>query len=204
VLEEYREAVEQLILREGPQGVNALSRELNVPLSTMQKYMKTQRYFIQNEQRRWDIPANIAQLEIAKTQGNLNTVIDTQLAGIDSLFELLSSSIRSTVTLLKSQKAAPAAAKVDSSLPPVVAKFCADTKEQERLTREHLKKIPEEYRPLLLNLDTYQMFLTEGTKHVKKGFLNELSELILGERTELSTEIVELLEQYQKDMSDLP
>jgi hypothetical protein len=195
VSELYREQIEKLILDKGPQGVNAISRALDIPLSTAQKHMEKQRFFVKNDQRKWDVPSNAMEVEVAKAQGNFADVIDSQLAGLDSLLELLSSNLRSVVTLLKSNRpTAPVVSR--SKLNPVLEKMAEQVEYIEKTIKEYEKKIPKEYKELFINLDLYAFHTQEGFRYIREVFGPQFSEMLLSE-VALTDELIGVLEQYQ-------
>lgn len=197
-VDKYHDEVKALLKQNGEMGVNALSKALDMPLSTMQVYMTKQSYFIKTESRKWDLPERVAQIETKKTNDNFDTIIENQLKSVNAMFEVLMSNVKTTVTLLNSQKptsppVADKAIKVDSRLTKVQemsAQLAVIIKKQQT-------NIPDEYKELLFNLDYIGLILDIGEIYATKTLEEGLYGLLAGKDTTLDEEFIEILKTHQ-------
>lgn len=198
----YHTQIKGLIQKHGALGVNSLSKELEIPLSTIQKYMHKQDYFRMNSRRKWDLPDNIAATEVKESISNFDSVIDSQLTGLTNLSELLIAQVKSTITLLTTQKPVyTAGAALPAKSPDIHPLFIEKDKaikETYALFKKYIPVVPEEYRDLLKNVDLVQLILERGAIAFNNVCQTEIGELFLESSTKLSDETVNLLEEYQK------
>ncbi len=190
--------IKTLIERNGEMGVNALSKELKVPLSTMQKYMERQTFFKKTKSRKWDLPERVATGESLSSVDNYQTVIDSQLNGINAMFELLTSNIRSTLLLLAAQKpilqpVASPTINIDPRLSKIVE---FETKIQD-VFKKQKHNIPETYRDLLFNFDYVGLILKEGQTYANTFLEDEIYELLSGKVQELTEDTLSILKENQ-------
>jgi hypothetical protein len=196
----YHAEIRALIEKEGALGVNALSKAINVPLSTVQKYMHRQSYFKMNSQRKWDMPDKIATETIQSTVNNFETVIESQVTGITSLSDMLVAQIKSTITLLSAQKGlSPSVAVTSSDIHPEILELDKKAREMQMIFNKYVGKCPEEYRDLIKNLDIFRLIKEKGTIFLNEGFNVEITSLFLEKSVDLSNEVLKVLEEYQKE-----
>ncbi|HEY0769776.1 MAG TPA: hypothetical protein VGD31_05535, partial [Sphingobacteriaceae bacterium] len=101
----HHDRVLELIKEKGPLGVNELAKALSVPVTTLQRQLHNQSFFKLNNNKKWDLATNVANETVNESLKDFDSVIQSQLDGINALFGMLSSNINSTITLLSSQKA---------------------------------------------------------------------------------------------------
>ena len=197
--DKYFNEVKALLEKNGEMGVNALSKAIDIPLSTMQVYLMKQSYFVKTESRKWDLPERVTATETKKTIDNFETVITNQLNAINSMFEVLTSNIRTTITLLNTHK--PITAPVASNpmeIHPRLLKIQELTLAMSKAIKEHKKNIPEEYLELLQNVDWTALCIEKGAKYYQNTMGSELIDIISGTNDKISDSVLEVLEEYQK------
>lgn len=203
MIDKYKDEVEKLIQTNGAMGVNALSKALDIPLSTIQKYMHRQSYFRMNVQRKWDMPTNVTTKEINEAINNFDNVIESQLSGITSLSEMLITQIKSTITILSAQKPVltPVAALPDKSvnIDPRLINVNEEVQKLKDVFKKQKSNIPDEYVDLLNNYDHVGLYLKEGKDYVTNMLQDELFELLTGQTQTLSEEAIQTLKDNQKE-----
>ncbi len=202
--EERKNRIHDILTHKGALGVNALAKELNEPLSTIQGYLERQGYFRKTADRKWDLPERIAAgisheslIVLAKGSQSSIDIIRTQLAELNSTIETVSNSL---VTLERGiTNYAPMQLPVAESpeLPKLVADILNDYVETEKAIKLHLKHVPEEYKELFKNYDSLTHMVMEGKKAFTKLIIS-ITPVLSGQTDEVSTEVLELLETYQK------
>lgn len=209
-MDKYHESVKRVLTEKGELGVNSIARELNMSVSTLQKYLENQSYFKKTEKRRWDLPHKVA----ARTINEQST----------TNFELVASTITSQSVTLRSQLEAAlmclsimdsqvmiindTAKLALAAVPPVADKprqihqalltIEENAKVMTNVIKSKLSDIPEEYQQLLLNTDWLVFIANRGVLYVNNEVAPEISNLVLKEDNELSDEVTKLLNEYQK------
>jgi hypothetical protein len=199
-IDKYHADIRALIEREGALGVNSLSKALNIPLSTIQKYMHSQSYFKMNQSKKWDLPEKVVANDIKESLKNFDSVIESQL-GITSLSDMLYTQIKSTITLLSAQK--PISHTVASNtldIHPEILKLDKNVKEMYILFSKYVHKCPEEYQNLIKNVDLYSLIKEKGTIYMNNEFSREISALFLERSVDLSDNVLQTLKEYQKEV----
>lgn len=196
----FHDEVRRLIEQNGAMGVNQLSKALDVPLSTMQKYMdKDQNYFKKNHARKWELPEMSANSDIATVAGNYTNVIESQLMSMQALIDTLMASFRATVSLIDANKGlSPVSTGKPTYTDPDVAKMYEDIKLLTGSLKKKMSDIPEEYQDLLSSTNWVSLTLQMGRTYVTNNLNPEIVELILGNTDKLSDEVLKMLEEYQK------
>src|SRR5258708_15334181 len=155
--DQYFNSIKALIEQNGAMGVNALSKELNVPLSTIQKYMHRQSYFKMNQHRKWDLPEKVVTDNVQSSINNFDTVIESQLTGITSLSDMLITQIKSTITLLSAQKpiltSVAALPGKSSNIDKRLVELSENAHKLQEIFKKSKSNIPEEYLNILFNYD---------------------------------------------------
>jgi ACT domain-containing protein len=193
--------IKALLEKHGAMGVNQLAKELDIPLSTMQKYLdKDQTYFKKNQARKWVLPETSVNTDLNVVSSNYANVIDSQLMSMNALIETLMSQFRATITLIETNKPrnAPVAG-IAPNIDPQVLKLDKTIKDNYALFKKYVKVVPEEYQDLIKNLDLARLTAERGTLHVKGEFGKEIAALMLEKITELSHDTLVVLEEYQKE-----
>lgn len=203
--DKYKEEVEGLIKTNGAMGVNALSKAMDIPLSTIQKYMHRQSYFRMNVQRKWDLPVNVATPETKGPISNFDTVIDSQLTGITSLYEMLLTQIKMTITILGAQKPAfaPVASSSDdksdimSQMDSRMITMSQGAHKLRGMFKAQKSTIPEQYYDLLMNYDHIGLIIKEGGEYATKFLEDDVYPIASGSVDELDEETVQILKDNQ-------
>lgn len=198
----YHAQIKGLIQKHGALGVNTLSKELDAPLSTIQRYMHKQSYFKMNSKRKWDLPDNIAASDTKESVNNFDTVIDSQLTGLTTLSDLLIAQVKSTITLLTTQRPAYTAVAAlpdkSSNIEPIFIEKDKALKEMYAVFKKFIPVVPEEYKDLLKNVDLARLLVEKGTIFFNGDFSVEISDLFMESSNDLSDDTVKLLEEYRK------
>jgi len=194
--------VRRLIEQNGAMGVNQLSKALDIPLSTMQKYMdKDQSYFKKNNVRKWVMPEESANADMSVVSSNYSNVIDSQLMSMQALINTLMSQFRATVSLIDANKGTSQAV---AGIMPDVHKSMIESDKRIKNTYDVFKKYinvcPEEYRDLIKNLDLYRLTIEMGTIKLNEVFNPEITALFLEKSVDLSHDVIMMLKEYQKEM----
>lgn len=199
-----------LIQIHGPMGVNALQRELGVPLSSLQKYLHNQNYFRKNEDKKWDLPENVA----GELKGNSLTLMAEM---VETTYKLLRSQVNemshalenaiNPITSLKNNINAvvvPVAAdKVGQSILDPRLRRINETKDTlSNIFHKQKDNIPKEYRNLFFNFDYVGLVIKEGETYTNKFLEEGTYELLAGKDTELSEETIIILKENQLGKSD--
>lgn len=198
--EQLHEQIKQLLEANGPMGVNAIQKEVGIPLSTLQKYLDyKQTYFKKNAQRKWDLPENVAASEVADTSNHYATVIESQIIGINASFEMLSGQIRSTLALMSAHKPnpLPVASKV-KPIDPGLSKYGEEIAVIVNVIKHKKADIPEEYQKLLTNVNWVELAIDRGRIYVRDNISDRIADLVLKSTDTLPEEVYTVLEEYQK------
>lgn len=199
--EELFAQVKRLLEQNGAMGVNQLSKVLDIPLSTMQKYLdKDQNYFKKNSSRKWVLPDMAANDDMSVASSNMPSIIESQLMGMNALIETLMSQFRATVTLIEANKprSLPVAG-TSSNLSPELLKLDIKVKELYVVFKKYVNVCPEEYQDLIKNVDLYRLIIEKGLDYLNEGFNTELTSLFLEKDDTLSDEVLKVLESHQKE-----
>lgn len=206
-LEERKDEILHIINEKGPQGVNALATALGVPLSTMQKYLHNQKYFRINDKRRWDLPENVqadigAQALALMVTGIetsillLQTQLDEARIAADNLL-VPTSSLKKALTAFK-VPARPSVAKEDTRVIPERLNLILDTLENlPKIIKKRKEFVSEEVYNLLMSTDWLNLMLDNGKKVVDSVINPELQDVLLGEKSEFSEDVLSILLEYQ-------
>jgi len=206
VTDNREELIRTLIVNNGPMGVNALSRETGINLSTLQKWLERQerlKVFVKTEDRKWDIPENIVVKNTRVEVSNFDRVVETQLSGIDATYGLLMSNVKSLLNILHTQK--PIAPSVADSTPNIHQSLVEMDKNANKLLevfKKFIPKAPEQYQEMLKNLDIHRLMCEMGTNYIRDVFSPEISSLFLEQTTEISDEVLQTIKDYQKGINN--
>src|ERR1043165_198534 len=107
-MDKYYKPIEKLVQGKGPMGVNAIARELDLPTSSVQKWLDRQRYFEKTSSRKWDLPSDQTYPRQPPQEeksnhgltGELDPVIEAQLKSIQRLHEMLATQLKNTVDFI--------------------------------------------------------------------------------------------------------
>jgi hypothetical protein len=192
--------IHALLEQHGALGVNYLAKELNVPISTLQKYLdKDQNYFKKNQSRKWVLPGTAVSTDMSVVSNNFSNVIDSQLMSMEALITTLMSQFRATVTLIESNKGshAPVANK-SVNIRQRLIDLDEEANKVEAVIKKQKSNIPEEYINLLLNFDYVSFVLTVGHKYAVETLSTDIYGILSGKDTELNEETVDHIKDHQK------
>jgi len=191
--------IRSLIERNGPMGVNALSRQTGINLSTLQKWLERQSSFIKTEDRKWDLPENATAKAVKIENENFDAVMDSQLKGISTVAELLISNIKATVTIMNTQKPkAPSVAESQIPIDERLYKIQEDISLMPELIKKNSIKIPDDYKDLLNSIDWMQLHIDKGLLYFRDELSAHIADLILGNQDKLPDDTISTLEGYIK------
>ncbi len=201
------EDILRLIQVNGPMGVNAIQRHLDIPLSTIQKYLdKQQNYFKKTERRQWDLPENREMSDFNEMKGNVATIVESQLIGVNATFELLNQQIKTIINLsanLKPVIGPSVAEKVQSiEIDPSITELLNMVQVIEGVIKKYKEKIPDEYLDLLLNTDLTRLAASRGSLYLQENLGGALSQIVLEDGDILPEGVVKMLETYQKKVKN--
>lgn len=207
MLDKYKSAIETILRTKGePMGVNAIQRELNIPLSTLQKYLERQTYFIKTESRKWtlpdfvsmELPGNTLELTVVNVENSiqmLQSQLQTAITTLNTLAHPLET-IKKGATLMKTTPVA----KVQVNSKPIDERLIEIDSLKSQLKqsiKKQLKLIPEEYQKLLLNLDYVGYVLEVGVKYANQFLEENLYGVMAGRDDKLDDEVIEVLKEFQ-------
>lgn len=206
-LDKYRDDILRLISEKGALGVNSLSRELNVPLSTLQKYLHRQSYFKLNEEKRWDLPENVMGDIKTNSLVLMANVVENSILLLKSQLEEMQQSVGNALNPISTIKRG-----LNAGLAPVAGNKSGHSEIDPRLTKvmdmkatldnifkKQKDNIPEEYQTLIFNFDYVGLVLKEGDNYTKEFLENGLYELLAGKEQELTEDTIEILKDNQKE-----
>lgn len=203
--ERYYLPIESLLKANGSMGVNAIARELDVPVSTIQKWLERQRYFVKNEKRQWELPGTKS--TVRQLNGEIREVINSQLVTIERLHRTLADQLEATVDFIKDYEIKqPQGTKLDevdrpvADIDPRLIQLQEDAKKlKEIFNKKDIKSnIPEEYKALLNGYDHVGLVLKEGKDFTTKFLEDEIFSLLSGRISSLSEGTVGILKENQK------
>jgi hypothetical protein len=203
-----KETIASTLVQKGPLGVTQLATELDLPVSTLHRYLTNQKYFKQTENRKWDIPENFevaTELNtLTKMANNVHASVDLLLAQHEDLTLRITGALDALKILMKGIETFDEKRATKSNKEhPVADSRLVDMDKGSKSLREAVKQnksnIPSEYYELLYNYDFISHVLTTG-RDIAKDFLEkELAPIILDGDLELSEETVETLKEYQQN-----
>jgi len=202
--------IEQLLREKGELGVNAIAQALQKPVSTTQKCLEKQSYFIRTQNRKWDLPERVLdaanktanQLENNAAQSRakeLALIVENVIAQVDAI-KLRLSVVGSAINELTPSPVTIAAQAAVANSPKVNSKFekrIIELDKMHRILKAHIDRVPDKYKALLTNLDYSEVAWQIGATVMDNEINPELTSLILGEKTELQESTIALFEQYQ-------
>ena len=196
----FYDEILKYITEYGETGVNVLARELNVPLSTMQRYLEKQTYFRKTVNRKWDIPDNVEKDIKSNTATLMVESVETVIKLIESQVSELQLQLQAALMPINTLKRAVIATNpsVATKINPLFETVQEDANNVYEAIKGNKSNIPEEYLDLILNVDLVRIILKKGADYYKDTFISALSGLILKETDELPDEILELIEHCQK------
>lgn len=205
-IDKYKDDIIKLISKNGPMGVNALQRELEVPLSTLQKYMHRQTYFKINDDKKWDLPENVVADIKSNTLELMTNVVQNNILLLKSQLEEMQLTLDNSLVPINTLKrgistiSAPVAVKSSSSdIDPRLVHFNDAYNTLKRIIKDKKANIPEEYSELLNNFDYIGLMLKEGEEYTREFLDSDIYELLMGKEDKLSEDTITILKENQKE-----
>jgi hypothetical protein len=201
--EKYYDDILRIITERGPTGVNVLAKELNVPLSSMQRYLEKQSYFKKTEDRKWDLPNNVEADIKTNTVALMVGSVENALMLLDSQLAEIQLNVQNALMPVNTLKravntiVAPVADK-PTNLHPSVQKLLKFETLMRKALKDNKDNIPEEYIDVLNNVDYVEMAAEMGLDYVLGPQFQDITELITRTGDKLSEDTLEILEKYQK------
>ncbi len=201
--DKYYDQVLAYVTENGETGVNVLAKALDIPLSTMQRYLERQTYFRKTINRKWDLPNNVDADIKSNTMTLMVEAVENALKLVSSQLAEIQSSTQNALMPVNTLKRAvintmPSVADKSSEVDPQLLKLDKNTKDTYVVFKKYVDKVPEEYQELIKGLDLYKLTIEMGTKFINSDFNAELSSLFLEKSDILSEDTIELLKEYQK------
>lgn len=203
----YKSDIITLITQRGPLGVSALSKELNVAASTLQKYLHKQSYFKINEDKKWDLPENVVSDIKSNTLVLMTDLVETNVKLLKSQLEEMLQTVENAINPIETLKRgvntyqAPVASKSDKPVQKIDSRI-SEIIEMEATLQSIFKKqssnIPEEYRDLFFNFDYIGLVLKEGQSYTKEFLEEGTYALLAGKDTTLEEDVLQILKDNQK------
>jgi len=206
VTDKYQDRILTLISEKGPLGVNQLSRELEIPLSTMQQYLNRQSYFRKNENKKWDLPENVMGDIKGSSLALAADVLESSIMLLKTQLEEMGQYVDNVLNPLNTIKrgvkginlAAGGVADKPSQMHRDIARVLDFSEKLQKAIKQNLSKIPDDYQDLYLNLDITAMIVHLGSDYINSEQTTDLTGVLLGETDELSENTIKVLERFQK------
>lgn len=202
--EKYHEMILPIITEGGEMGVNEIAKKINLPVSTVQKYLERQNYFRKTERRKWDLPHKVTSDIKAETLALMVSSVESALQLLRAQFAEMQQSVDNTIVPLNTLKSGiktiivPVADK-PIEIDPQLLEADKLIKNLQTVFKKFVGKCPEEYQELIKNVDLGQILVVKGLDYVNDVFSTEISSLFLEQTDKLSDEILDTLETYQKE-----
>lgn len=203
-MEKYKDDIIKLITERGPLGVNAIQRELGMPLSTLQKYLHRQNYFKLNDDRKWDLPENVIGEIKTNTLSLMTNVVENSILLLKSQMEemqlTIDNALSPIITLKKGVNniALPVADKGNIQIDPRLVRVSDDANKYTQIVKAQKGNIPDEYKDIVFSFDLVGLVLKEGEEYVRESVMDELSAVLVGKNSTLSEELIQTLKENQK------
>jgi hypothetical protein len=205
VSEERKDQIIAVLSEKGALGVNALARELSIPLSTLQKYLHSQNYFRMNESKKWDLPERVTTDLKANTMTLMLNSLETAILLIQSQIEESRQAVANALVPVESLKRGfksiqhPVAESGTVGLPPKWSEALDMLAKFPEIIKSRKDKLSEENYNILRNVDWHYLYLDMGANYFINALSGEIYNLILGETDNLSEDALTTIKEYQKE-----
>jgi|ERR1044072_8215942 hypothetical protein len=200
----YHDAILAHITKHGATGVNALGNALNVPATTLQKYLTNQNYFKKTDDRKWDLPNKVNSGVSVDTVTLMVESVEKSLMVIKAQMQEVTQNMDNALVPINTLKRGVSnlstsvsdnAANIDEN----TAMFIKISTELQGVFDKYKDKFPEDYRDILINFDIGKYLLNEGYLHLVKGIGGEITEVFSGHTDIFSDEALKMFNKYQKE-----
>lgn len=203
--DKYYDDIHTFITTHGESGVNAISKGIDVPLSTVQKYLERQSYFKKTEQRKWDLPEKVnSDIQVNTLPLMVSSVENALLlvkAQLTDMQHLIDNSVLTTHTLKRGvdRRFTPVAALPDKSvdMDKRLLKLQDGSIKLKEVFKKQKSNIPEEYLDMIMNYDHVGLIIKEGIEYANNILEDEVYSMLMGNARELSEETVQILKDNQ-------
>jgi hypothetical protein len=202
--DKFYDPIYAYITEHGETGVNVLAKELDAPLSSLQRYLERQTYFKKTVNRKWDLPTNVDTDIKTNTVSLMVDSVENALLVLNAQLTEIQSSVQNALYPVKTLKRA-----VSTMVAPVagnstkVDKRLMDIEENgdkiHNVIKKQKDKIPDNYKDLLFNMDYIGLVLSMGESYVTELLSTDVYAILAGSGTELPEETIEVLKQHQKE-----
>lgn len=203
--EKYHDPILAVIKKNGPMGVNAIAKAIDMPLSSVQKYLDRQDYFKKTSDRKWDLPENVTENLVTAIETNRLQLIaqslNTQSLLVGNSVDLFVSSINdllkqisNIIPALESYKAPVAN---DKTVSPLLLKLQETVSQIPLIINKNKRKLSPDYLELLTGVNWLELVINKGSIYFEENVSTEIAELLTEQREELSDEVVEVISQYK-------
>lgn len=208
----YKDHILKILSENGPLGVNALQKEmvkegLDIPLSTLQRYLHRQEYFLLNGSKKWVLPENITPVLTNTSADRAVEALESSLRLIQSQMEELQLVVRNTLSPISTIKRGikelrPAVAEVAEGqrvVDPRLHKLNDTRGVLLDIMRKKKENIPEEYQDLFFNFDYVGLVIKEGENYTRDFLEADIYDILSGIKTELDEDTITILKENQLD-----
>jgi hypothetical protein len=204
--DKYYDLIHPLLTEKGELGVNEIARAIDLPLSSVQKYLERQNHFKKTERRKWDLPDRVNSDIKSDTLSLMVTSVETQLLLLKAQLADITQNVENSLIPIDTLKRGvnsiqtPVAGKTDKvpDIDPELLIMDKKVKDLYAVFKRFVGKCPEEYQDLLKNLNIGKIIVEKGFDYLSGSFNVELSSLFLEKETELSEDVLSVLKAYQK------
>lgn len=199
----YHDLILAVITEKGELGVNEIARAIEVPLSTVQKYLERQTYFKKTERRKWDLPHNVNADIKSDTMSLMVNSVENALLLVSAQFADLQESVQNALIPVNTLKrgistlrapVAPKAPDIDKRL----IELSNTANSVYEIIKNKKDNIPSDHVDTLLNLDYIGLVLTLGTNEALKLIGEDVYQVLSGKYPFIPEETINILLKYQK------
>lgn len=204
MIKRYHDPIYAVIAEHGPQGVNQLAKLVELPVSTVQRYLTVQQtYFKKTIDKKWDLPENV------NTDITDNTLL-LAANSIDSTVQLIETQLKELLTQFTTVQMPLSTLKrgLEGYRPSVAGSSSKVTNKKLETMLNQVAKLPDflkdkkknignEYYELLINTRWLDMYLELGNKYVDSAIIAELADLMLGNTDKLGEDVLSTIQEYQ-------
>lgn len=202
--EERKDQILRVLSEKGALGVNALAREIGVPLSTLQKYLHNQNYFRMNDSKKWDLPERVTTDLKTNTMTLMLNSLETAILLVQSQIDETRQSIANALVPVESLKRGfkniqlPVAESGNVGLHPKWSEALDMLVKFPDIIKTRKDNLSEENYDLLRNVDWYHLYLDMGANYFINVLSGDIYNLLLGETDNLSEDTLTTIKEYMK------
>jgi hypothetical protein len=205
VTDERKSEIIKVLSSKGALGVNALAREIDLNVSTLQKYLHNQSYFRMNENKKWDLPERVTSDLRVNQLENLATITEASITLIRSNLEELLINVDNALSPIKTLKRdiariSPSVAQsVNVQIHPLFQDILDKLDQMPAILKSGKDRVNTEIYDILVNTDWHRLVIEMGSLYFTNTISGEIYNLILGETDSLSEDALTTIKEYQKE-----